>query len=635
MVGSVIGDQASHAGKERFMMVGPALLVTSLLWAQASPPNAPRGSEFPRWRFKKTSDAACARPDYDDAGWETVGQGHSWRSKNEPAWLRTTVAIPEMIDGKPTAGEPVGLRLSVGDLAEIHVGGHLQERCDNDHPGMALLSDGTGSQKIAVVAVRAWPGSGGEGEVKLNEAVLCLIDRKRVREPFKIRVDAARALGPMPRVFSGLSQGGGMCDYEPATAKKLREAGVRWFRMDNVLTNVLKAPKGGGPPEEDWTDFDRRVDFINAAGAEPILCLSYMPQPLDQVANNDRHSVPRDFKLWEDLCFKAARRAIDRGKRVKYWEVWNETNSGWLDPGPGKDRLEAYLNLYDASACGVRRADAEAWIGGPANASGPWNRSPERGYCVDGEKFLRGLLDHSEKTGTPLDFISWHEYFQPPWIFKEEVQATRAYLKDYPKTAKSVKELFITEWNYAWWPDPAQDCELGAAWCADIALRVFIPLGVDKPCFFYVKDGDENFRGSYAMLMGPGNRPKAAYNVMKEFGMMAPERIACEAAEDGELTAVASRDPATGRITVLVVHYPQRFGVERKVEISFENLPKTLEGGTVNHYLVDALHSNAFQDRNRAELERVRHMPLLVNPEPEVLNMLPSSVALIEIVVRP
>ena len=263
-------------------MFGAALLVTSLLGAAASPQGAPPGADFPRWRFKKTADAACARPDFDDSSWETVSQGHSWKANREPAWLRTGVTIPDSIDGKPTAGEPVGLRLSVGDLAEIFVGGELKERCDNDHPGMALLADGERPRGPMVVAVRVWPGSGGESEVKLREAVLCLIDKKRVQEPFQIRVDAARALGPMPQPFSGLSQGGGMFDYEPATAKKLREAGVRWFRMDNVLTDVLKAPKGGSPPakdaplEEDWADFDRRVDFIHAAGAEPILCLSHM-----------------------------------------------------------------------------------------------------------------------------------------------------------------------------------------------------------------------------------------------------------------------------------------------------------------------------------------------------------------------
>ena len=77
---------------------------------------------------------------------------------------------------------------------------------------------------------------------------------------------------------------------------------------------------------------------------------------------------------------------------MKFWEVWNEVNTGWLKPGPqdtgaepfaklykkavGSEsidqeavrRFEAYCKLYRATASGVRRADPDAKIGGPALA---------------------------------------------------------------------------------------------------------------------------------------------------------------------------------------------------------------------------------------------------------------------------
>jgi hypothetical protein len=535
-----------------------------------------------------------------------------------------------VVEGKSIRGEPLGLRLSIGDLEEVHVEGELVGRGDNDHPIMALLSERADPGARVSVAVRAFPGSGG-GEVKLSEAALTRVDPARAREPFPIRVDAARSMGPLPRPFSGLSQGGGMSDTEEATARKLREAGVRWFRMDNVLTGAVRSVRDGRP-EYDWTDLDRRVDFIAACGADAILCLSYMPQPLEAFSNKDRHAIPRDYGQWEELCRAAAERCRERGRRVRYWEVWNESNSGWLDPGPGKDRLDEYLKLYEASVRGVRRADPEALVGGPASASGPWDRSAERPYAADGRRFLRGLLERCQAKGLPLDFVSWHEYFQPPDIFQAEVAETRKLLEEFPGAARGVKELLITEWNFAWWPDPAQDCELGAAWCADIALRVFIPLGVDKPCFFYVKDGDESFRGSYAMIQGPRNRPKAAFNVMKQFSLLAPERIACQAAADGEVSVVASRDPATGRVTVLLVDYAQRWGIPRRVDLSLEGLASTVRRGVVRMRLVDALHANAWNDPGRAELERVEVRRLEGESSQRIaLRLLPASVALIEI----
>ena len=124
----------------------------------------------------------------------------------------------------------------------------------------------------------------------------------------------------------GLSQGGGMSDYEDATAQKLKEAGFKWFRMDNVFTGVLKKSKDG-QFTNDWRDFDKRVDFINRMGADPIIAVSYMPQVLDAVANNDRQSAPRDYGAWEELCFEAAKHSLQRGRRVPFSEVWNEVNS--------------------------------------------------------------------------------------------------------------------------------------------------------------------------------------------------------------------------------------------------------------------------------------------------------------------
>src|SRR5512139_299260 len=170
--------------------------------------------------------------------------------------------------------------------------------------------------------------------------------------------------------------------------------------MDNVLTGFLKEaggaagnsgaagrPETGGDPagktasiEYDFSDLDRRVDFIHKVGADAILAASYMPQPLDAVPDGERHSAPRDYGAWEELCFRAARHCLERGRRVPFWEVWNEPNTGWIKPGPedaagerferlysralGKpasDRnavrtFEAYLKLYAATARGVRRA---------------------------------------------------------------------------------------------------------------------------------------------------------------------------------------------------------------------------------------------------------------------------------------
>jgi hypothetical protein len=109
----------------------------------------------------------------------------------------------------------------------------------------------------------------------------------------------------------------------------------------------------------------------------------------------------------------------------------------------------------------------------------------------------------------PLDFVSWHEYFQPVDAFAEEVQAFRRYLRDMPGLEAGITSYMITEWNQAWWADRPHDLEIGAAWCATTITRAFVPHRIDRPRFFYVKQNDMNFRGDFSLLMRD-NIPKAS-----------------------------------------------------------------------------------------------------------------------------
>lgn len=552
------------------------------------------------WRFRAGDFNGAEAATFDDSSWDIVHRGHKWRCRGF-AWFRAQVTVPQSIDGKPTTGQPVCLRWNAGDGGEVYVRGELQSRYDNDHPPLILLSEKATPGENVPVAVRVFmgPGDDSEADSQLSECALVIESRNRIQHPLSIVVDGSKSQGKLPKIFAGLSQGGGMPDYDPATAAKFREIGIKWFRMDNVLTNVVKR-KDDGSLYYDWEDFDRRVDFIRSIGAEPILCLSYMPQPLDAIDNPDRHSRPKDWKQWEDLVYAAVRRCnVERRTPVKYWEVWNESNAGWIVPLPGEDLLQTYLQLYDACARGVKRADPNALVGGPCNAAGPWN-SDKGSAFIRGEDFMRGLMKHCEETGMPLDFISWHEYFQPWTVIKDEAETTRRYLDDYPKVKKQVKEFMITEWNFAWWHDRSHDHELGAAWCAASVVRAMIPGGVNKPCFFLAKDSGTELRGNWGMLTGD-NKPKPVANVCRMFNMMAPRKLAFLGSDD-EITGLASKDPASGRITVLILNFAERYGVRRDVDVTVSNLPTVLRGGECKVYVVDKSHSNIFADRNNCEL---------------------------------
>ncbi len=602
------------------------------------------------WMVLPPHDTRTPLPSELPENAESIEPGDRWEHSDKYRWLIGELTIPETIDDKPTKGKAVGMKFSCADGGEVHVNGVFQSRFDNDHPALVLLTEN--AQPGAKVRLQALVYRKVQGGDHFNEATWAIIEPKRSTQTLKLKVHASKPKGPVPDGLVGLSQGGGLADYEDATAAKLREGGFKWFRMDNILTNVLKA-KEDGSTYYDWTDFDRRVDFMYKMGADPILAVSYMPIPLDAVVNHDRQSAPKDYGTWEEICYRAAKRSIDRGVRVPFWEVWNEVNTGWLKPGPqdkgterfhkmynealGKlqpemeviRRFEAYCKLYKATVEGVRRADPKAMFGGPALASGPFEND-ERGHCFHGRGFTRGLMAYCTEENLPLDFLSWHEYFQPWFVIDEEAKAFYAYMEDYPEIKPQVKSLMITEWNQAWWGDRPHDHEIGASWCADSLVRACLPNKVDRPCFFYVKQNDDNFRGDFSMLMR-NNVPKASYNAMKIFNHLSGDWIEFEGTDD-DVCGVAAWDRKKPRLAVVIVNYRDRYGLPRKVSLEIPSLPEEVRNGEWREWLVDGTHSNVWHDREKAELEMVNEGNVRGGKLTLNRTLLPNSITLIEII---
>jgi hypothetical protein len=377
-----------------------------------------------------------------------------------------------------------------------------------------------------------------------------------------------------------------------------------------------------------------------------------MPEVFDAVPNPDRQSAPKYFDKWEDLCYRAAQRCIERGHRVPYWEVWNEVNSGWLKPGPedtgneaftklcqqatGKDavdhevvrRFEAYCKLYAATARGVLRADPQAKIGGPALASGPYDED-KFGPGVHGKGFARGLMLYCQQEKLPLNFVSWHEYFQASDVMAKEADTFREYLKEFPDLQKQVGFLAITAWNEAWWKNRPMDNEIGAAWCADGVIRAFIPHRVERPCFFYVKQNDMSFSGDFSMLM-KDNVPKPAYHMASIFNHLSGQYINLSGGDD-DVCGVATWDAKAKRLSVVLVNFRYRHALRRTVRLKIDTLPAELAGGTWRESIIDATHSNVWHDVNKPDLFRGRTGPLIEKAFTYEATMGANSITLLEL----
>jgi len=605
-----------------------------------------------QWRVVSPSDQRQTQPPRNYSEGTPIKVGEPCPNDQKFRWLVAELEIPASIGNNPTVGKVVGLQINCGDGGEVYVNDVLQARFDNDHPALVIVTEGAEPGTKARVAIQVYAHV--QGGDKFDQANWVIIDANRATQPLVLTLDVRHPAGEVPDGIIGLSQGGGVADYEDGTARKLKEGGFKWFRMDNVFTGVLKAGQGTNLVY-DWTDFDRRVDFITKIGADPIMAVSYMPQALDAVPNNERQSAPRDYAAWEELCFQAARHSLQRGKRIPFWEVWNEVNTGWLKPGPedigsdvfkklytaalGKEekdhevvrRFEAYCKLYRATARGVRRADPEAEVGGPALASGPFENS-EYGHCQHGKGFARGLMLWCRQEKLPLDFVSWHEYFQPPETIVKEADAFRAYLAEVPELQRTVRSFMITEWNEAWWADRPQDHELGAAWCADSVTRAFLPARIDRPCFFYVKQNDLNFRGDYSLLM-KDNLPKASYNVAKIFNSLRGHWLPVTGTDD-DISAVAAWNAMHARLAIVLVNFRDRYALCRPVQLRVNPLPATLRSGHWQESVVDATHANSWHDLTKAELTVVRSGPIVGKAFTWERSLPPNSVTLLELTKR-
>ena len=174
-----------------------------------------------------------------------------------------------------------------------------------------------------------------------------------------------------------------------------------------------------GKPVYDWTLTDRIFDTYLQAGAKPFVEVGFMPKALSTkpepysatwtpgAPNRDYYAgwtyPPKDFGKWGELVYQWVSHSVAKYGREEvtqwYWEIWNEPDIGYWHGTP-----EEYNRLYDTAAAAIKRALPSAKVGGPAS-TGP-----------TGEKsaaFLKQFLEHCDKAGSPLDFITYHAKGRP------------------------------------------------------------------------------------------------------------------------------------------------------------------------------------------------------------------------------
>jgi xylan 1,4-beta-xylosidase len=462
--------------------------------------------------------------------------------------------------------------------------------------------------------------------------LLCLAAAAHAQS-LRIAVDANQRLGPFKPVFRYFGYDEPNFTYMPNGRKLVAELAALSPEPVYIRTHFLLATGDGSPdfkwgstnaytedasgkPVYDWRIADRIFDTYRAAGAKPFVEIGFMPQALSTRpdpyrpvwspgANFDRYYVgwsypPKDYDRWGELVYQWTLHAVERYGRSEveswYWEVWNEPDIAYWHGTP-----EEYDRLYDSAARAVKRAAPAARVGGPAT-TGP---SSARAAA-----FLRQFLEHCDKTGVPLDFISYHAKGRPS-VADGHVRMGLA------KNAEDVDTGYRIVASFPKFRDlPIILSESDPEGCAACSARVYpqnayrngpLYASYTAAMLKHILDSAArervNIEGMLTWAFEFENQPwfdgfrtlatngvdKPILNLFRMAGQLTGDRI--QASGD----AIATRSAHDVAVLLWNYHPDDVAAPDADAQLSITGLPPSSRRALVRHYRIDAAHSNAYE----------------------------------------
>ena len=512
--------------------------------------------------------------------------------------------------------------------------------------------------------------------------------------PVIIAVDASKSTGPLKPIWRFFGADEPNYAYMKDGRKLIADLGRLapqhvYFRAHSLLvtgdgtpalkwgsTNAYREDAQGNPVY-DWTIVDRIFDTYLERGVKPYVQIGFMPEALSIKPQPYKHAwtplakyeeiftgwayPPKDYRKWGDLAYAWAKHCVDKYGRGEveqwYWETWNESNIGYWRGTP-----EEFRKLHDYAIDGVRRALPTARVGGPdaAGHGGQFTRDFFE-HQLHGANFVTG------KTGTPLDFVSFHAKGRPEFVDGHvrlgianqlaTIDEGFRIIASFPEL--KAKPIVIGESD----PDGCAACQgpqLGyrnttmyssytaasVARTHDLAERHGVNLEGALTWAFEFED-QPYFAGFRVLASNGINLP--IFNVFRMFSRMGAQRVAATSdraadldtimkvgvRQEPDVAALASRDAR--RVTVLAWHYhdDDTAGPDAAVTLSLEGLGLKQGRAKLQHFRIDAIHSNAYTAWQRlgspASPTAAQHTQLEAASELALLDGAPASVAVIDV----
>jgi Glycosyl hydrolases family 39 len=371
-----------------------------------------------------------------------------------------------------------------------------------------------------------------------------------------IAVDTKAILEPINTDFyHAFAQGGEESkDMLAPVLSDIRALKPKFIRLDHLYDHYNVVGRNGAGLTFDFTRLDAAVASILAAGAKPVLVLSYMPSVIAKDGNIT--NPPTDWNDWALVVQKTIEHYSGRAeKNINgiYYEVWNEPDlaqfGGWKYSGD-----KNYLTLYHWAAVAATNAQNvdTFYLGGPAT-TGLY------------KEWITALIT----SGNRIDFISWHTYQTDPKAYDTDQRNIISWLLPYPN--HTLVPLLITEFGFTGDKSTLYGTQYAAAYTAAVIRQLIT--GAPLYLFsFQPVDGVNQQDGSgWGLITNPDNglTKKPRYYVYNFIDGMAGNRLALSG-EGTWVTGFASIKDNI--IRTLLVNFDRNGSHTETVPVTLKNL---------------------------------------------------------------
>jgi xylan 1,4-beta-xylosidase len=501
-----------------------------------------------------------------------------------------------------------------------------------------------------------------------------------IPQAVSIQVDAGKKEGAIAPVWAFFGYDEPNYTYAPNGKKLLRELAELsptpvHVRVHNLFTSgdgsaSLKwgstnvyTEDASGNPIYDWKIVDRIFDTFGESGVKPIVELGFMPEALSTHPQPYRHNFPndsvtsiytgwayppKDYGKWAELVFQFVKhlrsRYGDNELKSWLWEVWNEPDIGYWHGTP-----EEYFKLYDFSVDAVLRAFPGARIGGPETTGAGNPKAAE---------FLQQFLEHcarqrnyaTGKTGTRLDFISFHPKGAPHWMGDHVQMGLANQLRSIQKGFEIIAST--PEWSHIpiilgeWDPEgcaacsaksnpqnsyrngPLYACYTAEALSRTLSLAKEEHVVLEALVTWAFEFEDQPYFAGFRELATNGI-DKPVLNAFRMFGLLGQERVTAtssgglptaEVVQSGvrgpsDLNVLASRKERELAVLVWNYHDDDVAVPATPVDLVIRGVAPNTQRVSVEHFRVDADHCNSYaqwkrmgepQSLNQTEQEKIQ-----------------------------